>query len=251
MKLRPNRIKQKLAGGDIACIAVGINNPDDIEHFGQTGFDGLWLEGEHGAPTPAELGNLSRACDLAGVTSVMRVNRNDQGLIYRCLDRGAQGICVPHVNTRAEAENVVAGGKFAPIGKRGLYIGRQGIGADDFLADANDQSLLIILIEDILAVENLDEILTVDHIDVFFVAFSDLAASMGHIGNPSHPEVQSVADEAIARIQAAGRVAGATASNDTVEKYVEAGVRCFLTGVQPWIVAGAEDFCRRAESARP
>ena len=250
MKMRPNRIKQKLAGGDIAYMAVGITAPDDIEHFGLTGFDGLWLEGEHGAPTPAELGNLSRACDLAGVTSVLRVNRNDQALIYRCLDLGVQGICVPHVNTKAEAENVVEGGKFAPVGKRGLYIGRQGIGADNFLEEANDQSLLIILIEDILAIESLDEILSVDHIDVFFVAFSDLAASMGHIGNPGHPDVQKVVDEALVRIQAAGRVAGAWADNGSVEKYAAAGARCFLTNVRPWIKAGADDFRRRAESAR-
>ena len=250
MKLRPNRVKQKLAAGDIAYMAVGISDPDDIEKFGPVGFDGLWLEGEHGAPTPAELGNLSRACDIAGMTSVLRINRNDQGLIYRCLDRGVQGICVPHVNTRAEAENVVAGGKFAPIGKRGLYTSRQGIGVDNFFAQANDHSLLIVLIEDILAAENLDDILAVDHIDVFFVAFSDLAASMGHIGNPGHPEVQTVVDESLARIQQAGRIAGTWGENDTVEKYAAAGVRCFLTGVHPWIKAGADDFRRRAESAR-
>ena len=250
MEPRPNRVKEKLTAGGIAYIAVGINDPDDIEKFGPVGFDGLWIEAEHGGATPAELGNLTRACDLAGMTSVLRINRNDQALIYRCLDRGAQGIVVPKVNTRAEAENVVAGGKFAPIGQRGLYTSRQGIGVDKFFTVANDHSLLIVLIEDIVAVNNLDEILAVDHIDVFFVAPSDLAASMGHIGNNGHPQVQETIDDSLARIQAAGRVAGALAENDTVEQYVAAGVRCFLTAVHPWLKAGADDFRNRAERAR-
>ena len=249
MELRPNRIKRKLAGGDSAYIVSGITHPDDIDAFGPNGFDGIWLEGEHGWVTDAELGNLTRACDIWNMTSVTRINRNDQALIYRTLDRGAQAIVVPHVNTREEAQNVVAGGKFAPIGQRGLYTSRQGFGVDNYLEMANDETLLMILIEDIVAVQNLDEILTVDHIDVFFVAPSDLAASMGHIGNLQAPEVQRTIDDAIARIQAAGRVAGFTASNENVEHYAEKGVRCFLTGTGPWIAAGAADFLRRAASA--
>ncbi len=250
MELRPNRIKHKLAAGESAYIVSGITHPDDIDAFGPNGFDGIWLEGEHGWVTPAELGNLTRACDIWGMTSVVRINRNDQALIYRTLDRGAQAIVVPHVNTREEARNVVAGGKFAPIGQRGLYISRQGFGVDDYLQVANDETLLIILIEDIVAIGNLDEILTVDHIDVFFVAPSDLAASMGHIGDVQHPEVQKTVDEALARIQAAGRVAGSLATLETIEKYTAAGVRCFLTNIGPLIAAGAAAFLQRAENAR-
>ena len=249
MELRPNRIKRKLAAGDCAYIVSGITHPDDIDAFGPNGFDGIWLEGEHGWVTDDELGNLTRACDIWDMTSVTRINRNDQGLIYRTLDRGAQAIVVPHVNTREEAQNVVGGGKFAPIGQRGLYTSRQGFGVDNYLEAANDETLLMVLIEDIVAVQNLDEILTVDHIDVFFVAPSDLAASMGHIGNLQAPEVQRTIDDALARIQAAGRVAGFTASNENVEHYAEKGVRCFLTGTGPWIAGGAADFLRRAASA--
>ena len=245
MELRPNRIKRKLADGDCAYIVSGITHPDDIDAFGPNGFDGIWLEGEHGWVTDAELGNLTRACDIWNMTSVTRINRNDQALIYRTLDRGAQAIVVPHVNTREEAQNVVAGGKFAPIGQRGLYTSRQGFGVDNYLETANDETLLMILIEDIVAVQNLDEILTVDHIDVFFVAPSDLAASMGHIGNLQAPEVQRTIDDALARIQAAGRVAGFTVSNENVAHYADKGVRCFLTGTGPWIAAGAADFLRR------
>ena len=120
-------------------------------HLVPANFDGIWIEGEHGPMAFDELGNLTRACDLWGMTSIVRVNRNDQTLIYRTLDRGAQGIVVPHVNTREEAENVVAGGRFAPIGQRGMFTSRQGYGVADYFAKANDEVLLTILIEDIVA----------------------------------------------------------------------------------------------------
>ncbi len=250
MKLRPNRIKHKLAEGGTAFIVCGITHPDDIDAFGPVGFDGVWLEGEHGAAGPEELGNLTRACDIWSMTSVVRVNRNDQALIYQTLDCGAQAIVVPHVNTREEAQNVVDGGKFAPIGHRGMYTSRQGYGVPDYFQVANDESLLIILIEDIAAVRNLDEILTVDHVDVFFVAPSDLATSMGHIDNSQHPDVQKTIDDSLARIQKAGGVAGYVATNETVEKYAAAGVRFFLTRIDSWIAAGAAEFIRRAENGR-
>ena len=250
MKLRPNRVKHKLAEGNTAYIAGGMTHPDDIDAFGPAGFDGVWLEGEHGPVDAAELGNLTRACDIWGMTSVVRINQNDQGLIYRTLDRGAQGIVVPHVNTKEEAQNLVDGGKFAPIGYRGMYTSRQGFAVPDYVQVANDETLLIILIEDIVAVRNLDEILTVDHIDVFFVAPSDLATSMGHIGDLQHSDVQRTIDDTLARIQAGGRVAGTLANNDNVAKYAAAGVRFLFTSVGGWIAAGAAEFVSRAEEAK-
>src|SRR5881397_4256243 len=207
MNIRPNRVKQKLAAGHVATIVAGTNEPDLIDQLGTLDVDGIWLEGEHGGVDYADLGNLTRACDLWGKTSVVRVMDNDYATIYRTLDRGAQGIVVPHVNTRAEAEAVVAAGKFAPLGKRGMYTSRQGFGVGDYLKAANDQSLLIILLEDIVAVKNLDDILKVDHIDVSCVAPSDLATSMGHIGDMGHPEVQQTIDGAIVRIVESGRSA--------------------------------------------
>ena len=110
MELRPNRVKRKLANNENVVVVSGPTHPDDIDAFGLSGVDGIWLEGEHGGVDAGELGNLTRACDIWGMTSVARIVSNDQGLIYRTLDRGAQGVVVPHVNTREEAENVVAGG---------------------------------------------------------------------------------------------------------------------------------------------
>jgi 4-hydroxy-2-oxoheptanedioate aldolase len=153
---------------------------------------------------------------------------------------------VPHVNTRAEAEAVVTAAKFAPVGKRGMFTSRQGFGVPDYLKTANDQSLLIVLIEDIVAVRNLDEIVKVDHIDCFFVAPSDLATSMGQIGNPGHPEVQRTIDGAIARIVQAGRVAGTLVNTTNVERYTKLGVRALMTGFFPWIQAGIKELNERA-----
>ena len=250
MNMRPNRVKQKLAAGGTAYLVSGLEGPDDIDQFGPVGFDGAWLEAEHGSVDFGDIPDLSRACDLWGMTSILRVNSNQQSLIYRSLDRGAQGIVVPHVNTREEAENVVEGGKFAPLGRRGLFTSRQGIGVSDYVSLANDQTVLIVLIEDIIAVENLDQILEVDHIDIFFVAPSDLAATMGLIGQHDHPQVQAIIDETLARIQKRGRVAGTLANNENVGRYSAAGVRCFLTNTSPWLEAGARDFMDSSETAR-
>ena len=250
MQIRPNRVKQKLADGNLAYVISGLTNADDIDIFGPNGFDGVWLEGEHGNVDAAQIADLTRACDLWGMTSITRINRNDQGLIYRTLDCGAMGICVPHVNTKAEAQNVVDGAKFAPIGYRGMFTSRQGYGVDNYFDVANSETLVVVLIEDIVAINNLDDILTVDHIDVFFVAPSDLATSMGHIGNLNHPEVQNTIDAGLARIQEAGRVAGTLTTDATVEKYVKAGVRFLMTGVGGWIASGAAAFKERAEGTK-
>jgi len=246
MNIRPNKVKQKLAAGQVATILSGSNDPDLIDQLGTLGADGIWLEGEHGGVDYADLGNLTRACDLWGVTSVVRVMDNDYATIYRTLDRGAQGIVVPHVNTRAEAEAVVEAAKFAPVGKRGMFTSRQGFGVGDYLKTANDQSLLIVLIEDIAAVRNLDEIVKADHVDVFFVAPSDLATSMGHIGDVGHPDVQRTIDGAITKIVGAGRTAGTLVNAADVERYTRLGVRCIMASFFPWIQAGAKDLMDRA-----
>jgi len=249
MSIRPNRVKQKLVACEVALILSGTNDPDLIDQLGPLHPDGIWLEGEHGGVDYADLGNLTRACDLWGMTSVVRVMDNDYATIYRTLDRGAQGIVVPHVNTRAEGEAVVAAGKFAPLGKRGMFTSRQGFGVDDYFTRANDESLLVVLIEDIAAIPRLDEIVKVDHIDVFFVAPSDLATSMGQIGNVGHPEVQRTIDGALTKIVQSGRVAGALVGIDNVEHYTRMGVRLFMTSFFPWIQAGAKELNERAQAA--
>ena len=236
MQIRPNRIKDKIAAGEIATIVGGMTHPDDIDAFGPIainhGFDGIWLEGEHGWVDASELGNLTRACDIWGLTSVCRVNDNHQGLIYRTLDRGAQGIVVPHVNNAAEAQNVVDGGKFPPIGKRGSYTSRQGLGVPNFMDVADDNSLLIILLEDIVAYENLDEILEEDYQE----------RVVGHKGNIAHPDVVETMNDAYRRIVASGRTAGAICGSGNVTRFLDLGVKLLFTNTPEWINAGAAGF---------
>lgn len=101
-----------------------------------------------------------------------------------------KGVVVPHVNTKAEAEVVAAACKFKtkefPNGRRGMWVSRQGYGVQDYFMNANATTMCVILIEDIEAVRNLDEILTVDGIDVFAIAFADLAQSMGCVYHLYH-----------------------------------------------------------------
>src|SRR5258705_12649293 len=104
MNIRPNRVKQRLASGQVATILAGTNDPDLIDQLGPLGADGIWLEGEHGGVDYADLGNLTRAWDLWSATSVVRGMDNDDATIYLTLGRGAQSIVAPHVNTRAEAQ---------------------------------------------------------------------------------------------------------------------------------------------------
>ena len=248
-QLRENRAKRKLERGEFVTAISGYNTPDMIDFLGQFGFDAMWIEGEHGPIDFADIPDVTRACDLWGMTSVARVNLNIPGVIYRTLDVGAQGVVVPHVNTADEARAVVEAAKFSPIGSRGSYTSRQGYGVEDYASRANDETLVIVLIEDIVAVDNLPEILAVDHIDVFFVAPGDLSQSMGHLGQARHPEVIATVDRAISQITGAGRTAGTVVSDGTVEGYMSNGVRFLYTGWPAWLAAGAREYQRKVAAA--
>lgn len=241
-ELRLNRVKQKLEEGGIVSVPMGPNTPELFEYMAQLDFDGLWIEAEHGSADFADIPDMTRACDIWGKTSIVRVNQADYGLIYRTFDCGAMGVAVPHVNTAEEAREVVKASKFAPIGLRGSYTSRQGIGVTDYIDKANAQTMIIVLIEDIEAVKNLDEILKVDHIDVFFVAPGDLAQTMGYAGQYNHPKVAETVEKTLEKIVASGRVAGTMVSDQTVEKYVKMGVRFLSVAWMPWFYTGGQAF---------
>ena len=243
--IRNNRAKEKLQAGGVVSVISGHMTSEIIDSLGPLGFDAAWIECEHGPVSWEQVSDMTRACDLWGMASVTRVNSNDAGLITRTLDRGSMGIVVPHVNTKAAAEQAMMSAKFAPLGYRGMFGGRQSFGVPDYFHTANDQTMVVVLLEEVEALQNLEEILSVDYIDVFFVAPSDLSQTMGHIGNPGHPEVQQAIDDAIAQIVSAGRVAGTLVNDDNAAAYAEKGVQFLMTSWNAWVNRGAAEFLGR------
>lgn len=246
--IRVNTAKRKLQDNQIVTTISGLQDADTIDFLGPLGFDAAWMECEHGPVDWDQLGDMTRACDLWGLTSVTRVNSNEPWLITRTLDRGSMGIVVPHVNNRAAAEQAMQSAKYAPLGYRGMFGGRQSYGVTDYVHQANDQTMVIVLLEEVEALENLNEILEVDNIDVFFVAPSDLAQTMGHIGDVGHPEVQSAIDDALARIVSAGRTAGTLVNENNLTSYVEKGARFLMTSWNGWVAKGAAEFLGKVPS---
>lgn len=248
--IRENKVKHKLKRGEVATMLMGQNTADMIDFMGPLGFDSMFLESEHGPVDFADIPPLTRACDIWGVSSIVRINFNNPSVIYRTFDVGAQGIMVPHVNTAEEARAVVDSSKFAPIGSRGSFTSRQGYGVEDYFVRANDETVVTVMIEDIAAIRNLAEILTVDHIDAFYVAPGDLAQSMGYVGQSGHPEVQAVVDKAIEQIVASGRVAGALSNDGNVESYIEKGARYLGISWNAWVGSGARAYLEKVSNAK-
>jgi 4-hydroxy-2-oxoheptanedioate aldolase len=233
-------IRQKLREGKAVSVVSGHWTADMIEYMGQFGLDGIWIECEHGPTDWEQIGDFSRAADLWGMASIVRVGANDPSLIMRTLDRGASGIVVPHVSTREAAERVVQAVKFGPIGQRGIFGGRRSYGVDNPYQQANDETLVVILIEEAEALENLDAILAVEHVDVFQVASADLAQSLGHTGDAGHPEVQAAVEGALRQIVAAGRTAGMAIGGGDPNRFLDLGVRFIYTSWNRWAGAGAK-----------
>jgi 4-hydroxy-2-oxoheptanedioate aldolase len=245
-----NRLKRKLAAGELGLIAGNYESGDLIDLVGSLElFDGVWIDMEHSPVTWAGLADMSRAADLWGMTSIVRVRDNDPTIISLTLGEGIDGVIVPHVNTREEAERVVDGAKFDPVGHRGTSGGRKSYGRANHYATANDDTFVAIMIEDIVAVDNLPEILQVPDIDVFYVSHHDLSQSMGLLNDPTNPKIHETFDRAIREIVDAGRVAGATVSAKELEKYVGMGVRCLkVPQWRGWVEAGAKAFAEQVRA---
>ena len=247
MKIRKNVIKQRLKEGKHVIAIENLNDPNIVELFAPNNPHCFWFEGEHWIADVQNIGDLTRAADLIEATPLVRVPRPEYQLIYHALDLGAQGISVPHVKTNEDAELVIRASKFAPIGQRGMFTSRQGIGVENYFKEANDETFVLVFIEDLIALDNLDEILEVDNIDVFFVGPGDLSQELGYIGEQNHPEVQKVVQDTITKIIAKGRTAGTVASLSNYEWAMKTGARFFLSGALDWIYSGFTEFNQTLE----
>ena len=246
--MRTNTLKQKLLNGQpVSVIAPFASSAGFVELLGYLGFDGVFIDCEHGPAGWEDVEQMARAADAAGYTSIMRVDRNDASTITRALDRGVGGIQIPHVNTAEEARAAVRYAKFAPVGERGWSGWRSAFGVPptEFAAHANAETVLAIMLEETTALDNLDALLQVEHVDVFFVAPGDLAQSMGHTGQMDHPAVQSAMDDALRRIKQAGRIAGTLTTPSLLDHHLDLGVQFLYVNLAAILNPAATEFLGR------
>lgn len=225
-----NLFKQAIQSGDQAQIGLwlGLANSYTAELLAGAGFDWLLIDAEH-APNDLQtiLGQLQAIAPYPA-TPIVRPPWPDAVRIKQILDLGAQTILAPMVESGEQAAEVVAATRYPPQGIRG--VGSALARASEFnrtpkyLHTANEQMCVLIQIETPKGVEALDEILAVEGVDGVFIGPSDLSASMGHIGNPGHPDVQAVIEDSIAKIVAAGKAPGILIADQTLaQRYIELG----------------------------
>jgi 4-hydroxy-2-oxoheptanedioate aldolase len=206
-----NKIIEKMRRGERALgLDLSFYTDELIELAGLMGLDYVHYDGQHAPITPETIDRFCRICDGYGLTPSMRVPDHQPGNILNYLDRGIRSITVPITESKEQAEALVKHCFFAPVGLRsftGQRILRYGLGGDfkTVMEDTNTSFLLIPQLETITAYNNLDEILTVDGIEVFAGGPNDLAQSMGHVGEPNHPDCLRVTADGEAKIHAAGK----------------------------------------------
>ena len=222
-----NPVKRKLqAGQKTAGAWLGLASPVTAEILSLSGFDWLVIDMEHGAGDYMTMLSQFQAMNGSGVVPFVRIAGNDPLIIKRTLDAGALGVIVPDVQTRAEAEAAYRAVKYQPLGTRGISgntrAGSYGIQDSAALMEtANDRTMLVVQIESPQAVENLDEILQVEGVDVFFIGPRDLGTSLGYFNNASHPEVKKVIATIEEKVLGAGKVLGTVTGSwaQAQEKY--------------------------------
>jgi len=198
------------------------------------GFDWLLLDGEH---TPNDLQSmLAQLQTVAGYDSqpVCRIPVGNTALIKQYLDLGVPNLLVPMVDTAEQARELVQACRYPPDGIRGMAGARASRWGryPRYAHEANDQICLLVQAETRLALSNLDAILAVDGIDGVFIGPADLSASMGHVGNPGHAEVQAAIEDAIQRICKAGKAPGILTADVALSKrYLELGALFVAVGL--------------------
>jgi 4-hydroxy-2-oxoheptanedioate aldolase len=254
--MRTNATRTKLAEGKVVFGAIiSRHAPDLVEVFGALGYDFVMIDCEHGPMNLDEVEHMVRAAEVFGITPITRIPNHEDSTILRFLDRGVQGIIVPHVNTGKEAEAVARAARYHPDGHRGMAGGRDhdygiGVSRDQSTRWINSQLLVIPMIEETQAVDNLDAILAVTGVDVLHVASGDLGQSMG---NPGAPAVRELMRKVIPRIRAGGKLVGVGGNSPAdaagVAEFIKLGANFVTISSLGLLRLGAEDFRRRVQAA--
>ena len=246
-------LRDVLAASDrpLAGIWVCSGSPLVAEICAGSGLDWTLIDMEH-SPNGLEsvLAQL-QAVAAYPITPVVRVPINDPVIIKQVLDLGAQNLLVPMVSSAAEAEAAVAAVRYPPRGQRGVgsALGRSARWnrVADYLTDADRHVSLFVQIETSAGVEAAAEIAAVDGVDGVFVGPSDLAASMGLLGQQTHPDVVAAVHRAFDAVIAASKPVGVNAFDpDAAEAYLEAGASFVLVGADVALLArGSEALAAR------
>jgi 4-hydroxy-2-oxoheptanedioate aldolase len=224
--------------------------PPVVEMLGYLGFDWVLIDNEHGSITVDNSEEMIRAAELAGVAPIVRPVANRPEIIAPFLDRGAWGVQVPHVNTAAEARATVDAVKYYPEGHRGIFsrsrpaaYGFAG-STGDYVNEANRNTLVCLMLEEVEAIENLGELVTVEGVDVYFIGSGDLSQSMGYPGQQTHPEVQAMMERGVKIIRDAGRIAGCSCPDSLVSKFLGLGVQYFHSNVGSLLQSSSEAYLK-------
>jgi 4-hydroxy-2-oxoheptanedioate aldolase len=195
-----------------------------------------------------------QACRGGRVFPVLRPAWNDAVLIKRILDIGARALLIPFVQDAADAARAVAACRYPPKGVRGVAAGSRASRygrTPGYLRAADDDLCILVQVETLAAVDNLEAIAGTEGVNGIFIGPSDLAASMGHIGEPSHPDVQRVIEDAGLRLQRLGKAAGLLAGNeDDARRYLSWGFSFVAVGSDTGVLVRETDRLARALADR-
>jgi 4-hydroxy-2-oxoheptanedioate aldolase len=257
MDLPRNRFKHALAAGQVQiglwsslCSAIAADAIAD------SGFDWVLLDSEHSPNELPDLLTQMMAFSASHTTPIVRPAWNDTVLIKRVLDIGPQSVLIPYVQNAEEARRAVAATRYPPDGVRGIAgaarSSRYGR-IKDYAKKAADELCVLVQVETRQALAELEAIAAVPGVDGIFIGPSDLSGSMGHIGNPGHPEVQAALKNAVERISAAGKPAGIlTLSEDDARRYIDWGYKFVAVGMDLALRArGADLLAQRFKAVKP
>ena len=213
---RPNKVLAALERGDVALgMQMYTHDPDLVEIVGYTGFDYVMLDMEHNRTNPETMVHLIRAAEVSGLTPLVRVGANDRFLIRSAVESGAQGIVVPHVKTAEEARAAMEASHYPPEGSCGICPAVRASGYsqanwEEYMAASNQQIMVIPLLEDVEAIDNAEEIISVlkPGRDAVGVGGADIANSLlrepGERVQWAHPYLREAQQKVKALCQARG-----------------------------------------------
>jgi 4-hydroxy-2-oxoheptanedioate aldolase len=238
-----NAFKAALARGEPQVgLWLSMADPYTAEVCASAGFQWLLVDGEH-APNDlrSTLAQLQAVAPYAS-HPVVRARDADPNGIKQLLDIGAQTLLVPMIDSPEQAAAVVTATRYPPQGIRGVgaavaRASRWGA-RRDYLHRADDEVCLLVQAESARALQHLDAICAVDGVHGVFIGPADLAASMGHRGNPAHPDVQAAIDGAIRAVVASGKAAGTLTGDLTLaRRYLGLGARFVAVGIDITLLA--------------